>query len=745
VPIDGTPLPLASLPVVVAGPMLRRLTGTSVSVWVACTEPDPVTLVVTPRAGAPGPPTTVTATPAQVGRQLWLAVLTAPAPGGSFVAGETYEYDVTGPWPANRQIDWAALALPGATRPTFLAPPASVSDLIVFHTSCRKPHGGGRDGLALADDVIATRFDSPQPQPHLLLLSGDQIYSDEVGHPLAPRIARVATDLVGIDETDVFGALPPVGGRQAPTNSFGFTGGSGANQLWAYGEYMAMYLLAWSPVLWPDTLPAFPAGLSLDVDPGVTEESWNSDLDNLTRFRATLPAVRRVLANVASLMVFDDHEVTDDWNLDFPWVAAVYSNAPGRRLVTNGVLAYALCQHWGNVPGRFATAGSPEASLLAAVDGAGGLAASPAPTAAPLLGVPAGVPAEPPPAVALRDLSDPAAIRYDLTVDPTDGWPVRIVLLDERSAREFSRTDNQAARISRAALALQLPPPATSALLTLVVAAAPVLGSDLVENVIQPLFNLLPGGGEFADYESWSAVTANHQDLLERLAAHDPVVVLSGDVHYGFTARLTRLQGGATTHLAQLTASAAKNVEIKNAAISMLSELIMRLGLERVRDTAGYAALGAADRQKFTDPPPAGTSLPWDETVDVLLGRVVRDAQSQPTALPAAVADAYGLPAADWAYRVEPVDDAEASFGSAPAVPEPWPGWQPDNSLTMAQGLQRADLHRIGRMFAGLPQLAVVTFTSTGSDFTVHHELRCPVGDAADPVLHVLTTQVTLG
>ena len=31
------------------------------------------------------------------------------------------------------------------------------------------------------------------------MLSGDQIYADEVGHPLMPRILRVATDLVGID------------------------------------------------------------------------------------------------------------------------------------------------------------------------------------------------------------------------------------------------------------------------------------------------------------------------------------------------------------------------------------------------------------------------------------------------------------------------------------------------------------------------------------------------------------------
>ena len=205
-------------------------------------------------------------------------------------------------------------------------------------------------------------------------------------------------------------------------------------------------------------------------------------------------------------------------------------------------------------------------------------------------------------------------------------------------------------------------------------------------------------------------------------------------------------RAATTTHVAQLTSSAAKNLEAKNAAIGMFSELIMRLGLERVRTIAGYQAVSAADQQKLTVPPPAGTSLPWDDTVDVLLGRVVRDAVEQPAALAAAVASAYGLSPPEWTYEVEPVDDSEAGYTAAPTVPAPWPGWNPDDSLTMADGLQRADLHRVGRMFVGLPQLGFVTFTTDAAGaVTVRQELRCPVGDADDPVLHVLATTVVLG
>ena len=49
---------------------------------------------------------------------------------------------------------------------------------------------------------------------------------------------------------------------------------------------------------------------------------------------------------------------------------------------------------------------------------------------------------------------------------------------------------------------------------------------------------------------------------------------------------------------------------------------------------------------------------------------------------------------------------------AAPAVDPPWDGWDPSKSLTMAAALQDADLERLARMFVGLPQLAVVTFTA---------------------------------
>ncbi len=748
-PIDSVPLSLAALPGIVAGPIVRRLTNADVSVWVAVVDPGDITLEVRQVGG--GPESKVTKSPTRIGSNLWMSVLTATAPGGGFTPGATYEYELDAPWTAGRPIPWSDLSLPGSGFPTFVAPPSDANDLVIAHASCRKPHGGGRDGLALLMDELDARFTGTAPQPHLLVLSGDQIYADEVGHPLMPRILRVASDLVGIDESGMFGAPPPIGGRGPGTRALGYTGAT-ANHLWSFGEFVAMYLLTWSPVLWASSLPEFPLPGPLitvpDVAPQVTEESWNADRAAVQLHRDAVGRVRTVLANTPTLMIFDDHDVTDDWNIDHEWVSDVYAKPNGRRAVTNALLAYALCQHWGNKPQAFATPGTPEQQVLAHVVSAATSRTSTADAAGPLLGVPSGPLPAAPPAQSLRDLEAPGAIRYDVRLGSADGWPVRIILLDERTAREYPASTGRGARVSLAGLGAQLPPPTDAAPLTVVVAASPILGTELVERILQPLIDLVvPDGARFADYESWSTIAANHQDLLRRLATYHPVVVLSGDVHYGFSARLTRLESGATTRVAQLTSSAAKNLEAKNSAIGMFSELIMRLGIERSRPRSGFANLSAADGALLLAPPPQGTALAWDDAVDVLSGRVARESRTSPFTIPTPVAEAYGVSPPDWSYTTEPVDDPMQTYDAGLPIDEPWAGWKPDKSLRMAAALQDADLERISRMFVGLPMVGVVRFAVNGGSVEVAQELRCAVGQVEpppQPARHVLRTRVAL-
>ncbi len=71
------------------------------------------------------------------------------------------------------------------------------------------------------------------------------------------------------------------------------------------------------------------------------EQAWGSQ------------ASRRVLGHLPSFMIFDDHEVTDDWNGDPGWLAMVHSARDPLRYwphtITDALCAYWLYQGWGNL------------------------------------------------------------------------------------------------------------------------------------------------------------------------------------------------------------------------------------------------------------------------------------------------------------------------------------------------------------------------------------------------------------
>ena len=83
-----------------------------------------------------------------------------------------------------------------------------------------------------------------------------------------------------------------------------------------------MYLFAWSDVLWPDDLPInIPYHLSQNVGSLTAQQQeerqqYLATVKQLQEFRASLPQVRRALANIPTYMMCDDHNVTDDWYLD---------------------------------------------------------------------------------------------------------------------------------------------------------------------------------------------------------------------------------------------------------------------------------------------------------------------------------------------------------------------------------------------------------------------------------------------
>jgi hypothetical protein len=80
-----------------------------------------------------------------------------------------------------------------------------------------------------------------------------------------------------------------------------------------FAEVLAMYLLVWSPTPWTLITPQ-PPQLGVEEQQRYTREQVQID-----QFRHGLPGAARVFAHLSTLMIFDDHDITDDWNLSAQW------------------------------------------------------------------------------------------------------------------------------------------------------------------------------------------------------------------------------------------------------------------------------------------------------------------------------------------------------------------------------------------------------------------------------------------
>jgi hypothetical protein len=62
------------------------------------------------------------------------------------------------------------------------------------------------------------------------------------------------------------------------------------------------------------------------------------------------PVMRWLLSTVSSAMIFDDHDVHDDWNTSESWVEDIRREPWWAERITGAFMSYAIYQHWGNLP-----------------------------------------------------------------------------------------------------------------------------------------------------------------------------------------------------------------------------------------------------------------------------------------------------------------------------------------------------------------------------------------------------------
>jgi hypothetical protein len=537
-----------ALPPVLAGPLLRRLEPTRLVLWLVGSR----ALALTLRLQGVGDirldagQCTVIAAGAHAFVHLIDVQLDSALP-----CDELIEYDVL--IEGAGIADWAPHLLYGAARcPNFVLR-ARVDQLL--HGSCRKPHHPAADGLLCVDRLLAQEH-AAKDRPALLMMTGDQVYADDVAGPMLRAIhtlierlglfgehleGAVVSDSARLYEhpasyyhrADLLPALQSnetlrerfFGGARKPI----FTSSSADNHLVTFAEVMAMYLLVWSPVPWTLIAPQAPA---------LTPERlkrYTLEQTRIDAFKAGLGNVARALAHLPTLMIFDDHDITDDWNLSAQWEETAYGHPFSRRIIGNALLAYMLCQGWGNNPDAFG----------AVMEKAGALSAS---TYQSHLD-----------STVQDDLIDDLLKfqhwHYVLPTTPA------MVVIDTRTRRWRSEMNlKQPSGLLDWEALSELQQELLDHPSAIIVSPAPIFGVKLIETV-QRVFSWC-GYPLLVDAENWMAHRGAAQVILN-IFRHSRTpgnyVVLSGDVHYSFVYEVLIRHRKAGPRIWQITSSGIKN------------------------------------------------------------------------------------------------------------------------------------------------------------------------------------------
>jgi hypothetical protein len=576
-----------TLPLILAGPILRRTEPESVTVWLALKEARTVTLRIyaADESGQLLQKLEGTRRTIRLGNHLHIVAVTARATNADEVLawGGLYYYDVFFQPLSENHVPAAHLGTPGVLvanptqanalqrliypghpLPGFVLPPEDLNQVRILHGSCRKPHGVGKEMLSAVDTLLEDSAQITVYRPQQLFLTGDQIYADDVAEPLLSMLIDAGEVLFAGNLEEILPLvnvparfMPPGSRHDAVRNRAAFTTEEPENHLLSLREYACMYLFVWSDGLWPDELPLHvPYQTSSNAQLLTAQQQreiqrYLSGVKQVQEFRQTLPQVRRALANIATYMIADDHDVTDDWYLDGAWCRQVLNNALGQRILRNGLLAYALFQAWGNTPAQF---DEPNGSvLLEAVDAwHGDEASSYAAAIAEYIGMP--LPFEGSGQLVRSERA--LHWHYSLTCPR-----YRVIVLDTRTERIYPAPHAFPGLLSPDAIHAQVTEQAHGDKeVTLIVSSTPVLGVDLVE-AIQFWSRIHSPQNYTYDPEAWALDRFTFQSFLKAISRMKRVVILSGDVHYAFGSSLDYwdYHTGETANIVDYTSSPLRN------------------------------------------------------------------------------------------------------------------------------------------------------------------------------------------
>ena len=536
------------IPTVAVGPIVRRVTRHTCNIWLVTTQPDTLSLRLT-QHGQPLK-NDFECSSVQIGSHAYIHLLTS-----------TYEAGFDANVPVYYQIEFNQQELnekwTHELTALFYKNQSSLSfcwtnkPQKILHGSCRKPHYPGDDALAQVDNLIEEAISNQARRPDILLMTGDQIYADDVAGPMLQAIHTII-EVLGLYNEQIDGSviqnttelaththsfyereqlLPKIATNSALSKLFFgakkkpvFTSVNAKNHLISSAEVLAMYLLVWSPSLWKNV------SFCPEAIPSQHREKFNQECIALESFISQLSKVRRALAHIPVYMIFDDHDVTDDWNLTRGWEQEVYANPFSKRMIGNALIGYLLCQGWGNAPDKVA----------------------------PLI------------AQSKKTFSNSGISNQDELIDALlkfEHWSYRldtsppIEVLDTRTRRWRSESNlNKPSGLMDWEALCEFQHTIIGKKMVIVVSPAPIYGVKFIE-AIQKIFTFF-GKALTVDAENWMAHkgTANViLNIFRHYKTPPEFIILSGDVHYSFVYDVRLRFRRNSPHITQFTCSGLKN------------------------------------------------------------------------------------------------------------------------------------------------------------------------------------------
>ena len=118
----------------------------------------------------------------------------------------------------------------------------------------------------------------------------------------------------------------------------------------------ALRMMRIAPEEWPHALlllgdQVYADEVHPDVEDKLDGENVESYDDYVDLYCAAWgePVIRWLLSTVPSAMIFDDHDVHDDWNTSIEWVTEMREKAWWRRRIVAAFESYVIYQHLGNL------------------------------------------------------------------------------------------------------------------------------------------------------------------------------------------------------------------------------------------------------------------------------------------------------------------------------------------------------------------------------------------------------------